>query len=111
MQDEARDRSGMRACSEMVSCQKCRTVLRVGCRKFRGLGLGLFVTWWVDLGDACWVVRRREGEGWKDVKYSRKWLTDYFDSLCHSQRYFDFEGMDTRADRKELLAIARSSGI
>ena len=34
----------------------------------------------------------------------------YFDSLCHSQPYFDFERMDTHADRKEL-AMARRSGI
>ncbi|OBT75058.1 hypothetical protein VF21_06516 [Pseudogymnoascus sp. 05NY08] len=107
MQDLARGRSGMRAYSEMVSCQHCRTVLRVGCRKFRGLGLGLFVTWWADLGDGQWVAGEIKGSEWKDVKYSSKWLTNYFDSLCYSQRYFDFEGIDTRADRKELFVIAR----
>ncbi|KAL5350495.1 hypothetical protein ACLOAV_004064 [Pseudogymnoascus australis] len=102
MQAHARDRYGVQAVtSEMLSCQKCRTVLRIGCRKFRGLGLGLFVTWWIDMGDGEWAGNK--GVGWKDVKYSRKWLMDYFDSLCHGQRYFDFDGIDTYADRKELV--------
>ncbi|KAL5351990.1 hypothetical protein ACLOAV_003854 [Pseudogymnoascus australis] len=109
VQDLVRAKPKLRACSDMVSCQKCRTVLRVGCRKFRGLGLGLFVTWWVDLGDGYWAVPKRwERKGWKDVKYTRRWLMDYFEHFCSGQQYFDFEGMDTRADRKELLAIARS---
>ncbi|KFY19963.1 hypothetical protein V491_04085 [Pseudogymnoascus sp. VKM F-3775] len=109
MQGLTRDRPGFRACSEMVSCRRCRTVLLVGCRKFRGLGLGLFVTWWTDLGDGRWVLGKREGLGWKDVKYTRKWAMNYFEHYCSSQRYFDFDGMDTQRDRKELLAMARSS--
>jgi hypothetical protein len=108
MQVLARSKSGVRAVySEMVSCNHCRAVLRVGCRKFRGLGLGLFVTWWVNLGHAYSAVGEKEGRRWKDVKYSRQWLMDYFDSLCHGERYFDFEGLDTRKDRRELLAAAR----
>lgn len=33
---------------------------------------------------------------------------DCFDDSCHSQQYFDFEGMDTQKDKRELLAAARS---
>ncbi|OBT86319.1 hypothetical protein VE02_07423 [Pseudogymnoascus sp. 03VT05] len=76
VQEQVRQSPKLRACSDIVSCRHCRTVLRVGCRKFRGLGMGLFVTWWLDLGGA-------------------------------GQPYFDFEGMDSLKDRRELLATAR----
>jgi hypothetical protein len=60
------------------------------------------------MGHAWSAVGEKEGRRWKDVKYSRQWLMDYFDSLCHGERYFDFEGLDTRKDRRELLAAARN---
>ncbi|ELR02369.1 hypothetical protein GMDG_05433 [Pseudogymnoascus destructans 20631-21] len=107
VQDLVRQTPKLRACSDMVSCRHCRTVLRVGCRKFRGLGLGLFVTWWMDVGDGGWIMGRKQGLGWKDVRYTRKWAMNYFEHMCSTQRYFDFEGMDSLKDRRELLATAR----
>ncbi|OBT92712.1 hypothetical protein VE01_09711 [Pseudogymnoascus verrucosus] len=112
VQEQVRQFPKLRAISDMVSCRRCRTVLRVGCRKFRGLGMGLFVTWWMDVGFANgrWEMGsgKREWTGWKDVWYTRKWAMDRFEHGCSSQRYFDFEGMDSLKDRRELLAAARS---
>lgn len=107
MQDTVRGRAGVRACSDLIMCRQCRTALRVGARRFRGLGLGLFVTSWRDLGDGR-PVGGNGVAGWKDVVYSVSAALILFENMCHGQRYFDFEGLDTVKDRKELLATARS---
>lgn len=92
----------------------CHTVVRLGARKFRGRGIGLFVTWWKDLGDGRagdekWASLARPlqsiqpGEG-ATATYSWEAIVDAFEE--DDTGYFDFDGLSSRASRKELFRLS-----
>ena len=103
-----------RSQSKFYQCRTCRTVVAVGARKFRGRGIGLFVTWWRDLGDGRagdekWASLARpalttqSAEG-KKATYSIMAVVNAFEG--GNTDYFDFDGLLSPADRKELLRLS-----
>ncbi|OBT60387.1 hypothetical protein VE03_10143 [Pseudogymnoascus sp. 23342-1-I1] len=113
VQSEAR-RGTRRSLSEFYLCIRCHTVVLLGARKFRGRGIGLFVTWWRDLGDG-WA----NDEKWE--KLTRPALTaqsgtrvkvtyNYMDVIKAFEEgnsdYIDFDGVWSPTDRKELLRLS-----
>jgi hypothetical protein len=111
VQTEAR--SGIRrSLSKFYQCIDCHTVVRLGARKFRGRGIGLFVTWWGDLGngragDEKWANIARPTEnihGGGRVKYRCMDIINAFEG--GNTDYVDFDGLSSRADRKELLRLS-----
>jgi len=101
-----------RSWSRLMRCPYCRTVVRLGARKFRDRGLGLFIAWWRDLGDGRagdekWADQLRltaqPGE-WKVISYDALAIINAFDK--YNMCYFDFDGVERRADRRELFRLS-----
>ncbi|KFY00121.1 hypothetical protein V490_01466 [Pseudogymnoascus sp. VKM F-3557] len=98
--------------SKFWSCPTCPTVAMVGARKFRGRGIGLFTTWWKDLGDgradqkwlniASPVVPVPPGQT-KTAAYRYLDVVNGFEE--GNTDYFDFDGLVSPADRKELFRL------
>lgn len=116
VQTEAR--SGiLRSLSKLYYCIDCHTVVRLGARKFRGRGIGLFVTWWGDLGDGRagdekWANIARPTEnihGGGRVKYSYMDIINAFGK--GNTDYVDFDGLLSPTDRKELLRLSPYVGV
>lgn len=103
-----------------IDCKYCQTTVLVGARKLRGRGIGLFITWWKDLGDGragdeTWANQLRPAE--PDQPEKRK-QGGHFDMPVveefegHNARYLDFDEVTTRADWKELLRLSpRAAGV
>jgi hypothetical protein len=84
----------------------------VGARKLRGRGIGLFITWWKDLGDGrpadeTWTDQiglSTRPEKWRHVRYGTIPVVEVFEG--QNTRYLDFDEVMTRADWKELLRLS-----
>ncbi|KFZ25048.1 hypothetical protein V502_00472 [Pseudogymnoascus sp. VKM F-4520 (FW-2644)] len=96
-----------------IDCKYCQTTVLVGARKLRGRGIGLFITWWKDLGDGragdeTWANQVRPAEPNQPEKRKQGGhfdmpVVDEFEG--HNARYLDFDGLSSRADRTELLRL------
>lgn len=103
-----------RSQSEFMCCTTCNTTILIGARKFRGRGLGLFATWWKDLGDG------RADEKWARIRqppdgpvqpWEREMVRDNYGNIVNSfeggnMDYLDFDGLLSPSDRKQLLALS-----
>lgn len=112
VQGEVRKGSS-RSRSRRFRCLYCRTGFSFGARRFRARGIGLFMSWWRDLGDGRsgpeeWSELLRPSaprSEWEEISYDANKILDVFEETMLHDHEFDFDGVD-RADRKELFRLS-----